>query len=255
MQNAEKIFKSMKRRNVSSWNALVAGYGLNGQVNDALHAYSQMLGYGFRPNGRTLLSLLSACSHSGMVEKGLELYRSMVNDFNVNPLLVHYGCMVDLLGRAGYIDEAKEIINSMPFEPDASVWRALLSACRAHSDLKLAKSIFQKLLEVEPNNAGNYIMLSNICADVGLWSEVRDLRMHLKEKGLKKNPGMSWIFVRNQVHCFIAGDQLTAEVSATLNSLLFALKDDGYIPDLWWAVQEEEDERGAPGLGGSYFWD
>ncbi|XP_021728981.1 putative pentatricopeptide repeat-containing protein At3g01580 [Chenopodium quinoa] len=248
MQNAEKIFKSMQRKNISSWNALVAGYGLNGQVTDALCVYSQMLSSGFRPNGRTLLSLLSACSHSGMVEKGLELFKSMVYDFGVTPILVHYGCMVDLLGRAGYVDEARLIIDSMPFEPDASVLRALLSACRAHSKLTLAKVVFQRLVEVEPTNAGNYIMFSNICADAGRWSEVRDLRMHLKEKGLRKNPGISWIFYRDQAHCFIAGDQFcfkAAEVYATLNSLLLALKDDGYIPDLWWTVHEEEDERAA----------
>ncbi|KAL9248380.1 hypothetical protein vseg_021707 [Gypsophila vaccaria] len=242
LQKAERIFKNMQRKNLSSWNALIAGYGLNGQVNEALQAFSVMSKDGFRPNGRSFLSILAACSHSGMVEKGLELFKSMIYDFKITPMLIHYGCIVDLLGRAGYIDEANTIIDSMPFEPDASVWRALLSACRAHTDPRLGITIFQRLVEIEPNNAGNYIMMSNIYATSGLWSKVEDLRIHLKEKGLRKNPGMSWIFVRNRVHCFIAGDQSfldAGEVHGTLHSLLSVLKDDGYIPDLWCAVDDE----------------
>ncbi|KAK9692359.1 hypothetical protein RND81_09G258900 [Saponaria officinalis] len=242
MKNAETIFETMQRRNISSWNALIAGYGLNGQVNEALQSFSVMLKEGFKPNGRSFLSILAACSHSGTVEKGLDLFKSMIYDFRITPMLVHYGCIVDLLGRAGYVDEAKTIIRSMPFEPDASVWRALLSTCRDNTDPSLGITVFQRLVEIEPENPGNYIMLSNIYATAGLWSKVENLRTRLKEKGLSKNPGMSWIFVRNQVHCFIAGDQSLledGEVHTTLKSLLSVLKDDGYIPNLPCVVDDE----------------
>ncbi|GMH00045.1 hypothetical protein Nepgr_001884 [Nepenthes gracilis] len=241
LQNAEKIFKTMVRREIISWNAMISGYGLNGRVYDAIRAFKQMLDDGIKPNGTTFLSLISCCSHSGMIEIGLQLFKSMVHDFNITPTLFHYGCIVDLFGRSGYIDEAKEIVDSMPFEPDASVWRALLTACRLNSELKLAKIIFEKLTEVEPMNSGNYILLSNIYAAAGLWSEVIDLRTQLKEKGLTKHPGLSWIFVRSQFHCFISGDQShprSGEICANLSSLLSSLEDNGYVPDLRWDLYD-----------------
>ncbi|GAB4835220.1 hypothetical protein Ancab_000129 [Ancistrocladus abbreviatus] len=248
MQNAEKIFKTMGKREIISWNALVSGYGLNGQVYDALRAFKQMLEDDIRPNGITFLSLLSCCSHSGMIDIGVQLFEAMTHDLNIAPTLFHYGCMVDLFGRAGCIDEAREIIDSMPFEPDASVWRALLTACRLHSEVNLAKFIFEKLVEIEPLNPGNYILLSNVYATAGLWSEVRDLRTLLKEKGLRKHPGISRIFVRSEVHCFLAEDQShprSAEIFATLNSLFFSLKDYGYIPDLSWVLHDGEDDNSS----------
>ncbi|XP_075634547.1 pentatricopeptide repeat-containing protein At4g19191, mitochondrial-like [Castanea sativa] len=200
MQNAKKIFDTLPRRNIISWNAMITGYRMHGRGYDAILAFLQMLEDGYQPNGVTFLSVMSACSHSGLIEKGLELFQSMIQDFNITPELAHYGCVVDLLGRGGRLDEAREFIKSMPIEPDASVWRALLSACRVNYNTKLAENIFEKLVELEPMNPGNYVLLSNIYAAAGHWLEVRQIRTWLKEKGLNKPPGISWIVVRSQVN-------------------------------------------------------
>lgn len=245
IQYSERIFKLLPRKNVVSWNAMIDGYGMHGRGYEAMLAFSEMLEDGMEPNGITFVSALSACSHSGLVQKGLQLFDSMVQDFCITPELAHYGCVVDLLGRAGCLFEAREFISLMPVPPDASVWRALLSACRVYSETKLAKTIFEKLIELEPTNAGNYILLSNIYAAAGLWSEVSKLRMQIEEDGLKKPPGKSWIVVRSTVHCFSARDKShpqSNKIHAELKSLLSRVQKVGYVPDLRWVLHEEEDE-------------
>ncbi|BFG41569.1 hypothetical protein CerSpe_278430 [Prunus speciosa] len=153
------MFKTLPKWKFISWNALITGYSMHGHGHDAIHAFLQMLEDGFRPNGATFVAVLSACRHSGLIETGLQLFHTMVRDFKISPELVHYGCVVDLLARAGRLDEGREFIES-----DASVWRALLNACRLHSATNLAGTIFEKLVELEPMNAGNYVLISNIYA-------------------------------------------------------------------------------------------
>ena len=247
MQSAEKIFETLPRRNIISWNALITGYRMHGRGCDAILAFLQMIEDGYQPNGVTFLSVISACSHSGLIEKGLELFHSMVQDFKIKPELAHYGCIVDLLGRGGRLDEAREFVESMLIEPDASVWRALLSACRVNCDTKLAENIFEKLVELEPMNPGNYVLLSNIYAAAGRWLEVRQIRTWLREKGLNKPPGISWIVVRSQVHYFTVGDvshPQSVKIYANLRSLLCSIKENGYVPDdLCW-ISHDEGEYG-----------
>ncbi|XP_015571137.3 pentatricopeptide repeat-containing protein At3g57430, chloroplastic isoform X2 [Ricinus communis] len=241
MQNAEKIFKTLPKRDIISWNTMITGYGTHGSACDAILAFMQMLEDGFRPNGVTFLSILSACRHAGLIEKGLQLFNSMVQDFKMTPSRAHYGCVVDLLCRSGRLDEAREFINAMPIEPDASIWRALLSACRVHSNIKLASEIFEHLVTLEPENAGNYILLCNLYAAAGLWSEVRKIRTWTKEKGLKKPPGSSWIAIRGQTHSFTAGDTShtqSEKIYEILNSLLVIIRGYGYITD---KLDNEED--------------
>ncbi|XWS52523.1 hypothetical protein CRYUN_Cryun11dG0078000 [Craigia yunnanensis] len=244
MRNAEKLFKTLPRRNIISWNAIITGYGMHGRGYDAVLAFSQMLEDGFQPNEVTFISILSACSHSGMMEEGLRLFYSMIQDFNITPQLAHYGCVVDLLGRAGNLDKARGFIESMPIKPDASVWRALLSAYRDHCYNKEAKAIFEKIVELEPRNPGNYVLLCNVYAAAGLWSEVRQMRTCLREKGLRKPPGISWIVVRSQIHSFAAGDRshpMADKIYANLNSLLHSMKELGYVPDLHWILHVVEE--------------
>ncbi|KAM5559691.1 pentatricopeptide repeat-containing protein [Rosa sericea] len=243
MQNAEKIFKSLPTRNVISWNALITGYSMHGHGYDAILVFQQMLEDGFQPNGSTFVAVLSACRHSGLIEMGLKLFHTMVHDLEITPKLVHYGCVVDLLCRAGRLDEAREFIESMPIGPDASVWRALLNGCRVNSAPELAGAIFEKLMELEPMNAGNYVLLSNIYAAAGLWLEVRKIRTLLREKGMKKPPGTSWIVIKSQVHSFVASDTSHLDsnrIYACLNSLSALIKEIGYTPDLQWVLHEEE---------------
>ncbi|CAK9314198.1 unnamed protein product [Citrullus colocynthis] len=230
IQYAEKIFNSLQARNIVSWNAMITGYGMHGRGRDATLAFAQMLDDGFKPDNVSFVSVLSACSHSGLTETGLQLFDSMVWDFGMDPQLTHYGCMVDLLGRGGHFSEAIAFINSMPVEPDASIWRALLSSCLVKSNKKLVETIFGKLVELEPSNPGNFVLLSNIYAAAGLWSEVAQIRKWLREKGLGKPPGTSWILIRNQVHYFTTTDvshPQSEKIYETLNSLTLLIRDMG----------------------------
>ncbi|KAI3449963.1 hypothetical protein Pfo_006628 [Paulownia fortunei] len=197
------MLKTLKR-NVVSWNAMIACYGIHGRGYDALIAFSKLLEEGFIPDKITFISVLSACSHSGFIENGLQLYQSMIRDFKITPEEVHYACVVDLLARGGLFEKAWDFINLMPIAPNASAWRALLGACGVYSETKSAYTIFEKLVELEPTNAGNYDLLSNIFAAAGQWTEVENLRKMLQEKGLRKPPGKSWIFIRDNslLHCW-----------------------------------------------------
>ncbi|XP_027064708.2 putative pentatricopeptide repeat-containing protein At3g13770, mitochondrial [Coffea arabica] len=246
MRYAEYVFSSLRKRNSVSWNAIIAGYGMHGRGHDAVLAFSQMLEEGFLPTDVTFVSALSACSHSGLIEKGLQLYHLMVQHFYITPKLVHYACAVDLLSRGGRLDEAMQLIKSMPIAPDASVWRALLGACRVYSETSYAKIIFEKLVELEPTNAGNYILLSNVYAAAGHWSEVRKLRILLEKKGLVKPPGKSWIVVKNKLHQFTAGDKSHPEsdkIYQKLSYLVSSIKRRGYVPDVCWVLHDEEPEE------------
>ncbi|XP_038902698.1 pentatricopeptide repeat-containing protein At2g13600-like [Benincasa hispida] len=230
MQYAETIFNTLQARNIVSWNAMITGYGMHGRGRDATLAFAKMLDDGFKPNNASFVSVLSACSHSGLTETGLQLFNSMVQDFGMAPQLTHYGCMVDLLGRGGHFPEAIAFINSMPIEPDASIWRALLSSCQVKSNKKLVETIFGKLVELEPTNPGNFVLLSNIYAAAGLWSEVVQIRKRLRERGLGKPPGTSWIVIGNRVHYFTATDVLhpqSEKIYENLNSLTSLIRDMG----------------------------
>ncbi|KAI4383688.1 hypothetical protein MLD38_009495 [Melastoma candidum] len=243
LKDAERIFETLERKDIISWNSLITGYGMHGRAEDAIATFKRMLEEDTRPNEVTFVSILSACSHSRLIEDGLQIFYSMHLHFKINPELIHYGCVVDLLGRGGYLDEALNFINSMPIEADASIWRAFLSACHVHMETKLVKIAFRKLIELEPLNEGNYVMLSNIYAAAGLWSEVQNVRTMLWEKGLRKPPGISWIVLKNQTHVFLAGDRSHPEsdvIYETLRYLTCSIREVGYVPDNRWEVYEFE---------------
>lgn len=246
IRNAEKVFKALVKRDVVSFNAMIAGYGMHGCGEDALFTFFQMQEAGLKPTGVTFVSLLSACSHSGLIEKGWQLFQSMSRDYNITPEVVHYACMVDLLGRAGRLDEAKSVIDSMPVEPDAIVWRALLGACRVFSNMELAQTVSRRLIELEPMNIGNFILLSNIHAAAGNWDDVRNLRKQINEKGLRKIPGTSWIVIKNQVHSFTVGDRShpqSDKIYTKLSCITAGIREIGYVPDLSWVLHDVVDEE------------
>ncbi|XP_058073629.1 pentatricopeptide repeat-containing protein At3g12770-like isoform X1 [Magnolia sinica] len=246
IHDAERVLQCLPRRDIVSYNAMIAGYGMHGRGKDALRVFSEMQEAGLRPTSVTFVSVLSACSHSGLVEKGQQLFQSMSWHYNVVPEIVHYACMVDLFGRAGLLDEARNFIDLMPMEPDASVWRALLGACRNFSNIELARVVSEKLIELEPMNIGNYILLSNIYAAAGNWDIVRKLRMQITEQGLRKAPGSSWVVIKTKVHCFVAGDRLhpqTDEIYSKLSCLMARVTEAGYVPDSSWVLHDLEDEE------------
>ncbi|KAK8943792.1 Pentatricopeptide repeat-containing protein [Platanthera guangdongensis] len=198
LKDAAKLLGNQMRKDVISWNVMIAAYGMHGRGEDALKVFYRMLKTGEKPTSVTFVSILASCSHSGLIEAGKGLFCSMIEEYGIRPEITHFGCMVDLLGRAGFLDSALNLVRSMPMEPDASVWRALLGACKFSSDVHLARFIGEKLNEIEPMNSGNYILSSNINAAAGSWEHARALKKQMKEMGLGRNPGTSWMVITYQ---------------------------------------------------------
>ncbi|VVA95265.1 unnamed protein product [Arabis nemorensis] len=186
-----KAFSQINGPDLIAWTALIASYAQHGKANEALQMYNLMKEKGFKPDKVTLLGVLSACSHGGLVEEGYFHLKSMVKDYGIEPDNRHYACMVDALGRSGRLREAESFINNMPIKSDALVWGTLLSACRLYEDVELGKLAAKKAIELKPSDAGAYISLSNILAEVGEWDEVEETRKLMKGIGLQKEPGRS----------------------------------------------------------------
>lgn len=209
IEMARKLFDEEKcnYKDVITWNSMISAYSKHGNCNQCFELYNQMKQANMKPDQVTFLGLLTACVNSGLVKEGKELFKEMMEKYCFQPNQEHYACMVDLLGRAGHIEEARELVKTMPFEPDARVWGPLLSACKMHSETGVAEFAAEKLITMEPKNAGNYILLSNIYAAAGKWDGVRKMRCVLRDRGLKKTPGCSWLEINGHVHEFRVADQ------------------------------------------------
>lgn len=208
------------------------GYGLHGQGWEAINLYRAMKLAGVCPNDVTFIGLLTACNHSGLVKEGLELFHCM-RDFGIEPRNEHYSCVVDLLGRAGYLDRAYAFILKMAIEPGVSVWGALLSACKIHRCVALGEYAAKKLFSLDPYNTGHYVQLSNLYASSRLWNRVAHLRVLMKEKGLSKDLGYSLIEVNGKLQAFHVGDNShprAEEIFNELQRLERRLKEIGFVP-------------------------
>ncbi|KAL5974027.1 hypothetical protein ACLOJK_030689 [Asimina triloba] len=251
VDEAQRVFEGMTERNVFSYSAMISGFAMHGKAETALSLFKMMVRETtVKPNGVTFIGVLTACSHAGMVEQGRKYFKSMYDDYGIAPSADHYASMVDLLSRAGHLEEAYELIKTMPIEPNGGVWGALLGACRIHGMPHVAEIAAGHLFELEPNGIGNYILLSNIYASAGMWDGVIRVRKLMRKKGLKKNPGCSWVESKDGiVHEFFAGDishQRSDEIKAVLEELLKKLKQAGYLPKLravLYDVSDEEKER------------
>lgn len=232
VEEAYHAFEEIVDKDVISWNTMIAGYARHGFGKDALMLFESMKTVGIKPDGITMVGILSACSHTGLVEKGTEYFYSMNRDYGVIPNSKHYTCMVDLLGRAGRLDEAQNLMKNMPFKPDAATWGALLGACRLYGKTELAEKAAEVIFEMEPENAGMYVLLSNLYAASGRWGDVSKMRLKMRDRGVKKVTGYSWLEVQNKVHTFSVGDTLHPEkdrIYAYLEELEFKLKQDGFV--------------------------
>lgn len=242
---AQLIFDSILQKNLVCWNAIIGGYSLHGMAEKAIETFSLMQKNGHEPDSITLTCVLSACSQRGLTKEGLYYYNIMSKKHGFEAKIEHYACLVTLFGRAGKLEEACSVIKKMPFEPDACVWGALLSSCRVHNNVSLAETAAKKLFELEPNNPGNYVLLSNIYACKGMWSEVDMVRDMMKRKGLRKNPGCSWIEVKNKVHMLLAGDKShpqMAQINEKLNELSMEMRKLGYFPNIEYVLQDVEEQ-------------
>ncbi|XP_057428487.1 pentatricopeptide repeat-containing protein At1g11290, chloroplastic-like [Lotus japonicus] len=209
IEMARKLFDEGKssHKDIIAWNSMISAYSKHGEWFQCFELYNQMKLSNVKPDQVTFLGLLTACVNSGLVDKGKEIFKEMVDLYGYQPSQEHHACMVDLLGRAGQIDEASKIIETVPLNSDARVYGPLLSACKMHSDPRLAEVAAQKLINMEPKNAGNYVLLSNIYAAAGKWDKVAKMRSFLRDRGLKKTPGCSWLESNGQVHEFRVADQ------------------------------------------------
>jgi hypothetical protein len=182
---------------------------------------------GVKPDGITLLGVILACTHGGLVDEGKLLFNSITEEFGLKPRIEHYGCMVDLLGRAGLLKEAENLILSMPVEPDAIIWGALLGACSFHGNIELAEIAVDKLMRLEPQNTANLVILSNIYASCGKWDGVAQVWKLLREKDHKKSAGYSFIELDGRMHKFLVEDKSHPryeEVYETLDSITLTMK-------------------------------
>lgn len=197
IERAVEVFWGMKHKDVSTWNSVIGGLAFHGHAEESLNLFKQMRRLKIRPNEITFVGVLVACSHAGKVEEGYQYFNLMRNEYNIVPNIKHYGCMVDILGRAGLLNEAFEFIDTMEIEPNAIVWRTLLGACRIHGNVELGKCANDRLLRMRRDESGDYVLLSNIHASRGEWDGVEKVRKLMDDSGVKKEPGCSLIDANN----------------------------------------------------------
>ncbi|XP_062177601.1 pentatricopeptide repeat-containing protein At2g17210 [Alnus glutinosa] len=230
IEDSRKAFEQIPEKNVVSWSAMIAAYGMNGFAREALALLAEMKQHGVQPNAVTALSVLSACSHGGLVEEGLYFFNSMRQDCGVEPGLEHYSCVVDMLGRAGKLDCAMDLIKKLPDQgleaAGASVWGALLSACRSHGNSELGAGAVSHVLEMEPLNSAGYLLASSMYASGGLWVDAARMRRLAKERGVRVVAGYSLVHVNNRACRFLAGERSHPQASEILDQLHSCMKID-----------------------------
>lgn len=248
-KDAQLVFEGMSKRNVISWNAMIGGLAQHGRGQDALQLFERMKKEGVKPDVVTFVSLLSACSHAGLLEEGRRYFASMAQDFGIKPTIEHYGCMVDLLGRAGQLDEAEALIKKMPLQANKMIWGSLLGACRIHGNIAVAERAAESSLKLDPDNAAVYVVLSHMYAAAGMWDSATKVRRLMERRGVTKEPGRSWIEVDGNLHYFVAEDRShpqAEKIYAELERLIQKMKSEGYVPDtrlVMHDVDEEEKEN------------
>ncbi|KAK7351313.1 hypothetical protein VNO77_10663 [Canavalia gladiata] len=245
IEDACGLFKRMNMRSIASWNAMIVGLAQHGNAEEALHFFKVMKSRGVRPDRVTFIGVLSACSHSGLISEAYENFYSMRKNFGIEPEIEHYSCLVDALSRAGRIQEAEKVILSMPFEASSSMYRTLLNACRVQGDKETGKRVAEKLFTLEPSDSAAYVLLSNIYAAANQWENVVSARKMMKRVKVKKDPGFSWVDVKNKVHLFVAGDRSHEETDVIYNKVEHVMKrirEEGYVADTDFALVDVEEE-------------
>ncbi|OIT30327.1 PREDICTED: putative pentatricopeptide repeat-containing protein At1g56570 [Nicotiana attenuata] len=242
--SARRIFDKMPKKNLVSWTSMMIGYGSHGYGNEAVDFFEEMVKFRVRPDRIAFVAVLNACSHAGLVDKGLRYFISMVGDYDIAPDQEIFGCLVDLLGRAGRVEEAFKLIESMPFDPDESVWGAFLGACKAHNLPDLGKLAMRKVLALKPKIAGTYVILSNIYAADGKWGDSAKMRKLMRRVATKKEAGRSSVEIKNQNYSFVAGDKMGSHMDCVyevVNILVEHMSDVPYIPDFDFFIHDSED--------------
>lgn len=245
IEAAKQVFDDMEAKSLASWNAMITGLAMHGHATAALELFSKMADEGFKPDDITFVGILSACNHGGLVDLGRQYFSSMTEDYHISPQLQHYGCMIDLLGRAGLFDEAEALMKTMEMKPDGAVWGSLLGACRIHRRVEMGEFVAKHVFELEPENAGAHVLLSNIYAGAGRWDDVARIRTRLHDMGIKKVPGSTSIEVDSVVHEFLVGDKvhpLSKEIYEMLREVDRLLDMAGFVPDTSEVLYDMDEE-------------
>ncbi|KAM7251990.1 hypothetical protein ACFE04_023873 [Oxalis oulophora] len=235
LAEAENIFTKIYNPDTVSWTAIISSYAQHGLAEEALLFFRKMELAGVNPNIVTLLCVLFACSHGGMVEEGLRYFQLMEEKYCFTPDMEHYACVVDLLGRVGRLDDAIEFIKKMPMKPNEMIWQSLLGACRVYGNIELGETAAREILKTRPEDSSPYVLLSNTYIETGSLQDGLDFRDEMKKRGVKKEPGYSWISVNGQVHKFYAGDQQHLQkddIHAMLEELSEKVKAMGHVSNL-----------------------
>ncbi|XP_050370026.1 pentatricopeptide repeat-containing protein At4g21065 [Argentina anserina] len=249
IREAQKVFGEMEERSVVSLTALVVGLAVNGYGKEALELFKEFKGEGLVPTEITFVGVLYACSHCGMVDEGFEYFRVMKEEYQIVPRIEHYGCMVDLLARAGLVKEAYEYIKDMHVPPNAVIWRTLLGACTIHGLSALGEIARDHILQLEPRHSGDYVLISNLYASEHRWSDVQKVRRTMLREGVMKTPGYSIVELRNRVYEFTMGDRSHSQsdqIHAKLVEITKLLRQKGYLPhteNVLADIEEEEKEN------------
>ncbi|XP_060209468.1 pentatricopeptide repeat-containing protein At2g42920, chloroplastic [Lycium barbarum] len=211
VEMAWQVFVSVSNKGLSSWNSMILGLATNGFEDEAIKLFSRLQRTNLKPDSVSFIGVLTACNHSGLVDKAKDYFQLMKKEYGIKPSIKHYGCMVDILGRAGQLHEAEEVIRSMKIEPDAVIWGSLLSACKTHGNMALARRSAENLLVLDPNESSGYVLMANMYAALGKFEEAMDERISMKEKEIEKEPGCSSVEVNGEVHEFASGRKLDSE--------------------------------------------
>ncbi|KAK9734855.1 hypothetical protein RND81_04G167800 [Saponaria officinalis] len=246
LQKALEVFNGCSCKGVSTWNCMIGGLAMHGRGEDAIELFKAMELEKVAPDEITFLNLLNACAHSGLVDTGREYFNYMTRVHGIEPKMEHFGCMVDLLGRAGLLQDAKKLVEEMPMEADAGVLGALVGACKIHKNIELGEEMGKRVIKLDPNNSGRYVLLANLYASAGRWEDVADVRRMMNDTGVKKTPGMSVIEMDGRVEEFIAGGRTHPEsqaIYAKLREILERIRGLGYMPETEGVPQEIEEEE------------
>ncbi|XP_078438201.1 pentatricopeptide repeat-containing protein At4g13650-like [Wolffia australiana] len=259
MSEAEKLFSTMERKKklLQTWNIILSGYARHGRCTEAKSTFENMIAAGESPDRVTFVSLLSAYNHAGLVDEGLALFSSMEGEFRVLPEIEHCVCIVDLLGRAGRIEEAEKFVEEeMPVQANDLIWRSLLSSCRIHGQVALGKKAAERLLEADPEDDSAYVLLSNVYAGGRRWADVEKLRRKMEQTGTRKKPGWSWIRVKNSVSVFGTGEEglmfhpQATEIRGKMEEMMREVRRVGYVAETQFAFHDMEEEEREQSLWG-----
>ncbi|KAF6138490.1 hypothetical protein GIB67_022524 [Kingdonia uniflora] len=245
---ARDIFDRSSKRDLVSWSGMIAAYAHHGDGKEGILLMEEMRKLEIKPDEVTYIGLLSACSHSGLLNEGLKYFDELVRDRSIKVREEHYTCLVDLCGRAGRLDKAFEVIKQLEIKPTSFLWGALLGGCNVHGNIEIGNLAAKNFLEVEPDNACTYLLLSNMYATAGKWREAATMRLKMKDKKLKKQPGCSWIEVDNRFHVFVVGDKSHSQsklIYSLLQNLHGKIKRVGYLPHKEYSMEDQLTESAA----------